>query len=88
MKKTILTIALVLGIAITTFADPNGGGLFHRGADMETEGDRTNTTPLLPIHNQQTNQDATPIGSGIAVLTVLGAAYLIGKRMREDGNEE
>lgn len=83
MNKTMLTIALVLGIATATFADPNSGGLFHRGADMETEGNRTNTTPLLPIHNQQTNQDATPIGSGIALLLGLGAAYGIAKRRKE-----
>jgi hypothetical protein len=43
---------------------------------------------LLTAYNQQTNQDASPIGSSIALLLGFGAAYLIGKRMREDGNEE
>ena len=36
MKKLTLTIAIVLGLGLTTFADNNnqGGGLFQRGATM------------------------------------------------------
>jgi len=86
MKKTVLTIAIVLGLGLTTFADPNGGGLFQRGTS-ETEfygsGWRDNSTPALPNHGQTTNQNA-PLGTGIAVLTALGAAYLVGKRRREE----
>ena len=52
MKKTLLTIAIILGLGMTTFADPNGGGLFQRGKDMDatrtwTEGDN----PFLPINH-------------------------------------
>jgi len=88
MKKTVLTIAIVLGLGLTTFADPNGGGLFQRGdSDNEAfEGAnwRSNPTmPALPNHGQSTNQNA-PLGSGIAVLTALGAAYLVGKKRKED----
>ena len=39
--------------------------------------------PGLPGHDESGNQDA-PLGTGIAVLTALGAAYLIGKRRKED----
>ena len=85
MKKLALTIAIVLGLSMTTFADPNGGGLFHRGEDMGMEGTR-DITPLLPgSHGLPTNQNAdTPIGSGIVLLTTLGAAYLVGKKRREE----
>ena len=82
MKKTIITIAILLGLTLTTFADPTGGGLFHRGED--TEVNRTDIFPMLPTHNETTNQDATPLGSGIVLLTALGTAYLVGKKRREE----
>ncbi len=41
---------------------------------------------LLPTHGLSDNQDAdeTPIGSGMAVLALLGGAYLVGKKRREE----
>ena len=85
MKKIAMTIAIVLGLGMTTFAD--GGGLFNRGAEPEQNngvyGNRT-VTPMLPNHGQTTNQDATPLGTGIVVLTALGAAYLVGKKRNEE----
>ncbi len=92
MKKLTLTIAIVLGLSMTTFAEGNpGGGLFQRGmVDEEyygmgyySNGLRTGNGPMLPYHGQTENQDA-PVGSGIAVLLGLGAAYLVGKRRKED----
>ena len=86
MKKLALTLAIVLGLSMTTFAD--GGGLFQRGTEPEqkgyygTRGDLLGT-PGLPGHGESDNQNA-PLGTGIAVLTALGAAYLIGKRRKED----
>ena len=93
MKKLIMTTAIVLGLAMTSFAQ--GGSMFHR----ENSGDNGNAvyqdrsyfkaggdtplTPGLPIHGQTSSQDA-PLGSGIALLTALGAAYLVGKKRREE----
>ena len=82
MKKLIMTIAIVLGLCATSFADPNGGGLFQRGESTEQGMTRTDT-PMLPTHGETGNQDA-PVGSGIAVLLGLGAAYLVGKKRREE----
>ena len=83
MKKLALTIAIVLGLSMTTFAD--GGGLFQRGnnptksfRDYDDE-----RYPIMPIHDLNHNQDA-PLGTGIAIMTALGAAYLVGKRRKED----
>ena len=61
-----------------------GGGMFQRGAtrDYTLFGDRNGSLLNLPsIHGAEDDQDA-PLGSGIAVLTVLGGAYLIGKRRK------
>ena len=78
MKKTIMTLAIVLGLSMASFAQ---GGLFQRGASDENTGNRT-AMPSLPDHNQDGNQDGgqSPLGSGIVALMGLGAAYLIGKK--------
>ena len=86
MKKLVLTTAIILGLSMTTFAD--GGGLFGRGASPEQEGGNRTTTnaPVLPQHNASGNQDGdeVPVGTGIAILATLGAAYLVGKKRREE----
>ena len=84
MKKLALTLVIVLGLSMTTFAD--GGGLFQRGTEPQKEGvygTRGGGFPGVPGHGETGDVDA-PLGTGIAVLTALGAAYLIGKRRKED----
>ena len=79
-----MTIAIVLGLSMTTFAD--GNGLFQRGGEREENGYYDNNRggmPGLPGHDQPGNQDA-PLGTGIAMLTALGAAYLVGKKRNEE----
>ena len=95
MKKLTLTIAIILGMTMTTFAD--GGGLFNRGNNarngasgysyFSTDGlsdIRTDEpTPLLPMHGETEDQDA-PLGSGIVALMSLGAAYMVAKKRKEE----
>ena len=99
MKKLALTFAIVLGLGVTTFAGHKEGGLFKRGVSDEkyygmgyfNNGslifNRENTTPLLPDHNDQYNNDAdetTPLGTGITLLLGLGGAYLVAKKRKEE----
>ena len=92
MKKQIMTIAIVLGLSMTSFSQ---GGLFHRGAnadgtpaEVSITGDGTkgpgDHTPMLPIHQQDGENQPAPLGSGIAVLLGLGAGYLMSKKHREE----
>jgi hypothetical protein len=94
MKKLVLTIAIVLGVAFGASAqqalfsnENNGGGLFQRGyVSSESFYNREGSalmTPGLPYHLQDDNQDA-PLGSGIAMLLGMGAAYLVAKKRKED----
>lgn len=94
MKKTLLTIAIVLGISLAASAQW-GGGLFQYGevSDEEYYGsawyslDQNNELrtgllmPGLPIHGQDTNQDA-PLGGGALLLIGFGAAYAMKKRKK------
>lgn len=84
MKKVALTVAIVLGLSMTTFAGQNDGGLFKRGATSEeANNNRDGAMPGLPGHGSGNNENA-PLGTGIAVLAGLGAAYLIGKKRNQD----
>ena len=85
MKKIALTLTIILGLGLTTFANPNnGGGIFGRGeSNNRTETGSTLFAPKLPGRGHDTNQPA-PLGSSITVLTALGAAYLVSKKRKED----
>jgi hypothetical protein len=91
MKKTIITLTILLGLSLTTFAD---GGLFQRGYNAKNgqsgyiyfnakDAVREDVaTPLLPPHGSDDNEPA-PLGSGIAVLALLGAGYAVAKKRKE-----
>jgi len=94
MKKLTLIIAIVLGLTVGTYAQ---GGLFRRGSDAGNSPDAgysfSNTAksgdggnPLLPNHNTDVNDNdqPAPLGSGVALLVGLGAAYLVGKKRDEE----
>jgi hypothetical protein len=81
MKKLALTIAIVLTMGLGTYAQDRG--LLGRGV---TDGDGDVTTPMIPAqHGLTTDQDGdAPMGSGVAVLLGLGAAYMVAKKRKED----
>ena len=89
MKKTTITLALVLGLAMTTFAQ--GGSMFKRensgdnGTSLyESKGfNKGGFGPNLPGHGETNDADA-PLGSGIVLLASLGAAYMVAKKRREE----
>jgi len=94
MKKTLTTLAIVLGMTIGVKAQQYGGGLFERGyvsdevyfgAGNDYYGNRTGEGLIvLPNgHGQNDDQDA-PLGSGLAMLVGLGAAYAFAKRRKEE----
>ena len=97
MKKLALSIAIILGMGMTTFAQEgythHNGGLFQRGdtphydyyADWADLG-WTRATGLFNLpgaHGLTDDQNGAPIGSGLALLLGLGGAYLVAKRRKE-----
>ena len=82
MKKLALTVAIVLTMGLGAYAQD--GGLLGRGVSGQ---DRDVTTPMIPsTHGLTTDQDGdeVPMGSGVAVLLGLGAAYMVAKKRKED----
>ena len=91
MKKLVIATAIIIGMAMTGFAQD---GMFHRAnsgdngnAVYESKGgmfrETTPLTPGLPNHGLGTTQDA-PLGSGIAMLIAMGAAYAVNKHSNEE----
>ena len=89
MKKTLTILAILLGMTLSVTAQ-NGGGLFQRGmvsdeAYYGNGNDRSGTGLILPnAHGTNTDANASPLGSGIAVLLGLGGAYLVAKKRKEE----
>ena len=87
MKKQVLTLAIVLGLSMASFAAPDGGGMFKRGKYTENMGTRNGGLVLPNQHGlpgDVNGEDEEPLGSGLAVLAGLGAAYLVAKKRKED----
>ena len=82
MKKLFLTVAVVLGMATMGLAQ---GGMFEKGELPEYNDRATGDISLmLPgSHGSTDDSDGAPLGTGIAVLAGLGAAYLIGKKRKD-----
>ena len=90
MKKLIVTIAIVLGMGISAMAQTDGG-LFGRGLEEEAFSTDWNYQTLggsgllLPdSHGLSNDFNATPLGSGIALLLGLGGAYLVAKKRKKE----
>ena len=89
MKKQLITLAIILGLSMTGFAQ--GGSMFHRENSGENGtslyeskgGFNKGFGPNLPGHGETGNVNA-PLGSGIAMLLGLGAAYAVAKKRREE----
>ena len=91
MKKLIMTIAIVLSMGAMTFAQDISAetyeerGLFGKGGIFSKLGEDEDPLMIgLPDEHEMNGNQDTPLGSGIAVLMGLGAAYLVGKRRKED----
>ena len=89
MKKLALTIAIVLGMGMSTFAQDvevyDRAGLFGKAPGI-FRGGEPDEDPLfgLPSEHGLENDTDTPLGSGIAVLMGLGLAYTLKKRRETD----
>ena len=89
MKKTILTLAIILGISFG--ASAQNGGLFGKGPNRgyyDEYYDEYDTRDgvfnfSLPNQHGTTNDESAPLGSGALLLIGFGAAYAGLKRKNQ-----
>ena len=81
MKKILFAIAFVMMVSFG--ANAQSDGWFKSGGEDNYSG-RTGTDIVLPSgHGLQDDQTGSvPVGSGIFVLTALGAGYAIARRRK------
>ena len=84
MKKLALTIAIVLTMGLGA----NAQSLLGK-SNAERAGGQNLTTPMIVDdynYGNDVNGDGepSPLGSGIAVLVGLGAAYVVAKKRKEE----
>ena len=94
MKKLMMTFALVLAMGIGAFAQEGEGGMLRRSKEYQetyrndgrTRGEGDGLSLGLPTEFGATGDfdGAAPLGSGIAVLLGMGAAYMVGKKRKEN----
>ena len=85
MKKTLLTIAIVLGMTLGAVAQKQGGGLFGMGDQrgyMTEQEDRGEGLLLGLPGSHGSTEDQSPLGTGALLLIGFGAAYALKKRQK------
>ena len=85
MKKILFAIALVLTIGLCANAQRGGrDGFFNSWSDVDNGLDRDPLAmPTLPNSHGNMDDIDAPLGSGLLVLTALGAGYALKKRREE-----
>ena len=78
MKKLLFTIALLITLSVATNAQNDGFFSWNGNDEDDIYRDVTTNGLVLPsTHGTGVDYNYTPIGSGIAILTLLGAGYAI-----------
>lgn len=78
MKKNILAIVFILGLVLGANAQRDGffGGYAVTDFDRES-GEANIGMPQLPIGSTQ--NESAPLGSGLLIISILGAGYAAAK---------
>ena len=83
MKKILFAIAFVMMMVIANAQSDgwfrsNDGGFIDRGTEP------SDPTISLPNEHGYTEDQTTPLGSGLIILGALGAGYAVARRKREE----
>ena len=82
MKKILLSAALV--IAMGFGANAQNDNYFNTWDDVSNNKEReSDFTPTLPESHNLTDNQSVPVGSGLLVLTALGAGYALTRKREE-----
>ena len=83
MKKILFAIALTITLSLTASAQSYTDS-FVDWTDSDTGRTSVDWAIVFPAsHFTNTDQNGAPLGSGLLVLTALGAGYVVNKRHRK-----
>ena len=82
MKKILFAIAFVMVMVLG--ANAQSDGWFKASGDDYSQRAGTSPDIALPGQHGLTNDQASPLGSGLIILGALGAGYAIARRKREE----
>ena len=83
MKKILFAIALTITLGLTASAQSYTDS-FVDWTDSDVNRTDIEWAIILPTtHFTNTDQNGAPLGSGLLVLTALGAGYVVNKRHRK-----
>lgn len=83
MKKILFAIAFVMMIAVGAKAQ-NDNWFRSNDGIYDNRGTGTGSDIVLPGgHNELTDANGVPLGSGLLVLTALGAGYAVARKKRQ-----
>ncbi|MCQ2317993.1 MAG: hypothetical protein MJZ90_03620 [Bacteroidales bacterium] len=82
-KRIFLTIAVMAMVSFPAVAQ--GDGFFSEWEKNEIREDNGNgfDMPGLPCHGYTEDQSGAPLGTGILILTALGAGYAVAKKRKK-----
>ena len=80
-KRIFLTVAIITVFSLQAFAQRDG--FFNEWKDFDNREIMDGDMPNLPgVHGVDYDQDA-PLGTGLLVMTALGAGYAVAKRRKK-----
>lgn len=82
MKKLLFTIALLITLSVATNAQKDGFFSWNGNDEDDIYRDVTTNGLVLPSTHGDIHDYNAPVGSGIAILTLLGAGYAIKRRRK------
>lgn len=81
MKKIIFTIVITLGLTMGAMAQTDA--FFNDWSEFDNRENNVDL-PALPSEHGSTGNQTTPLGTGLLILTALGAGYAVAKRRSEN----
>ncbi len=85
MKKILFAIAIVMTMSFSASAQGNDGFFRNWDDSYGNRGDDPGNPSIswgLPEHYDSNDQNGAPLGSGLLVLTALGAGYAVYRKKR------
>ena len=83
MKKIIFAIAIVLTLGMTANAQRGGSDGFFLWNNADNEINRDNIEFGLPSLHGSNDDFTAPLGSGLLILTALGAGYAVARKRKK-----